>query len=321
MQSVSKNLEKVASGRRRQKGRCLRLVHTSDWHFGCGHEWPWPTDLASRRMKEREAAILRVIDIAEEESADYLVVAGDVCDGQALRPENIAQALNRLKHRGCLSVALFVGRGMHDPFFGWWPGRVVEPAQPLTLPDVRFFGFDAAPSESVIRQAIPLGDTRPNVVICHPNRTPGNLLRLQSLVNYVALGEKHADREVVPSFAYYSGSPTFRDLCSIDPGSRSVRVVDVNVPTVRTRIRRIDTPTSATLDAQPRKEPPFSSSSGEVGSTLDESLIRLLDEGHSYIRVRLHTGEPTPAFGSSTSYRVIPWNTRSTNYKQYLVAR
>ena len=82
----------------------IKLIHTSDWHLGAGHaNPPWPPDLAARRRKERERAIIEVIEQAAQRGADYLVVAGDVCDGQELAgaKKAVVQALNSLKECVC----------------------------------------------------------------------------------------------------------------------------------------------------------------------------------------------------------------------------
>ena len=51
----------------------MKILHTSDWHLG--------KRTASRsRLDEQRAALAEIAEIAEEEKADVILVAGDVFD-------------------------------------------------------------------------------------------------------------------------------------------------------------------------------------------------------------------------------------------------
>jgi DNA repair exonuclease SbcCD nuclease subunit len=90
----------------------MRIIHTADWHFGADHEH-WPDCLASRRRREREAAVQQILAYAIEKKADYLVVAGDVCDFPEDMPKSIVDGLRELKNEGCVPV-LFFTNAWHD---------------------------------------------------------------------------------------------------------------------------------------------------------------------------------------------------------------
>jgi DNA repair exonuclease SbcCD nuclease subunit len=87
----------------------LRVVHTSDVHLGAydGYGEGW----TSRRSLQ-EASFTRVVDLANAEDADVLIVAGDFFDNDRLMGETVEFAgseVNRFKGR------TYVVPGNHDP--------------------------------------------------------------------------------------------------------------------------------------------------------------------------------------------------------------
>ena len=241
----------------------MRLIHTADWHFGAGFD-KWPEPLAARRRQEREAAVRQVIDHALQERADYLVVAGDVCDFPESMPEGTQQALAELKDRGCVPV-LFFTNAWHDGNRAWWAGaslgpRKGEPVHPKVagrghrLPhtvgfdNVVFTAFDHLPVLEEV-SALQAFDV-PRVLLLHTQDgvTAPRLDALRSVFSYIACGDCHAPTPIVADYAYYAGSPSFRDLASIDPGPRSF--LDVEFDThgqPSARVVEIETPLSAVL--------------------------------------------------------------------------
>lgn len=89
--------------------RPLRVVHTSDVHLGAyeGHGGVW-----EERRQLVESAFSRVIDLANDENADVLVIAGDFFDNDRVSRETIDFAIRQL--RRCEAKILLVP-GNHDP--------------------------------------------------------------------------------------------------------------------------------------------------------------------------------------------------------------
>ena len=57
----------------------MRFLHTSDWHLG--------KSLKGRsRIEEHESALLEILDIAQREKVDSVLITGDIFDSQAPPP-------------------------------------------------------------------------------------------------------------------------------------------------------------------------------------------------------------------------------------------
>ena len=66
----------------------MRFLHTSDWHLG--------KSLKGRsRIEEHESALSEILDIAQREKIDSVLITGDIFDSQAPPPE--AERLARLE--------------------------------------------------------------------------------------------------------------------------------------------------------------------------------------------------------------------------------
>jgi exonuclease SbcD len=109
--------------------RPFTFVHCADLHLDSPFEGLHALDPAVAAVL-REAtfrAFDRVVDLAVRERADFLLIAGDVYDGEdrSLRAQlRFRDGLVRAVENG---VACFVAHGNHDPLSGWEAG--------LSLPD------------------------------------------------------------------------------------------------------------------------------------------------------------------------------------------
>ncbi len=95
--------------------RPLRLVHTSDVHLGAfeGLDGQW-----NARRSLQETAFRRVIDIAIDNDADALLIAGDFFDNDRLKDETVEFAGEQIRR---FPGKTYIVPGNHDPMD---PGRV-----------------------------------------------------------------------------------------------------------------------------------------------------------------------------------------------------
>jgi exonuclease SbcD len=88
----------------------MKLLHTSDWHLG-------KVLKGQSRMEEQVAVIRQIVDVAERERPDLVLVAGDIYDTAApsAETEQIAiRALSALK-RHAAAVVVVAGNHDHGP--------------------------------------------------------------------------------------------------------------------------------------------------------------------------------------------------------------
>ena len=86
----------------------MKLLHTSDWHIG--------RQLHGVSLIEDQAHVLdQIVDIAEREDVDAVIIAGDIYD-RAIPPTEAVALLGRTLKRLCLDLnkQVFVIAGNHD---------------------------------------------------------------------------------------------------------------------------------------------------------------------------------------------------------------
>ena len=88
----------------------LKLIHGADFHldapFGA-----LPPDKARQRRAEQRQLLTRLADLAEEEQADLVLLAGDLLDGGQTYQETVELLARTL---GGLRVPVFIAPGNHD---------------------------------------------------------------------------------------------------------------------------------------------------------------------------------------------------------------
>jgi len=90
----------------------IKFIHTSDWQIG--KVFRFVDDGTMGLLQEaRLAAITRLGDIAVEQGASHVLVAGDVYDMEALSPRSLNQPLERM--RRFENVTWHLMPGNHDP--------------------------------------------------------------------------------------------------------------------------------------------------------------------------------------------------------------
>ena len=87
------------------------FIHTSDFQLGMTR-WFLKGEAQGRFNDDREAAIMRLGELAEDTGADFIVVAGDVFEHNSLSREILARATEMFKR---LPVPVYVLPGNHDP--------------------------------------------------------------------------------------------------------------------------------------------------------------------------------------------------------------
>lgn len=88
----------------------LRLLHTSDVHLGA-YDHARGGDLEQRR-EQHHAGFSRVVDIAREEQADAIVVAGDFFDNARVREQTLRFAASEIA-RALVPVVVLPGNHDH----------------------------------------------------------------------------------------------------------------------------------------------------------------------------------------------------------------
>ena len=85
----------------------MKLLHTSDWHLG-------KVLKGQSRMDEQIAVLKDIVDIAERERPDLVIVAGDLYDTAAPHAETEKLAVRALSALRRHAAAVVVVAGNHD---------------------------------------------------------------------------------------------------------------------------------------------------------------------------------------------------------------
>lgn len=216
----------------------LVFIHTSDFQLGMTR-WFLNEEAQSRFDDSRLRAITRLGDLAVETGAEFIVVAGDVFDANALSERTMGRALDAID---ALPVSVYLLPGNHDPLV---PGAAMEKADEranITVlrdstpvehrPGVEIVGAPLLAryaSEDLASKAIaglePTSSIR--ILVAH-GQTEGRsgdesevLLSLRNMeralkdgvIDYVALGDTHSAGPVGSSGRiWFSGSPETTDF-------------------------------------------------------------------------------------------------------------
>jgi len=125
----------------------LKIIHTADLHLDSPFAGLSP-DQAALRREEQRSLLDRLADLANEEGADLVLLAGDLLDGERVYRETVdllARTLGRIKAK------VFIAPGNHDPY-----GIGSPYAQPIWPENVHIF-------TSPLPEAVPLPELGCNV--------------------------------------------------------------------------------------------------------------------------------------------------------------
>lgn len=247
--------------------RDMRVVHTSDVHLGAygendGGTW-------SERRNLIETAFSRVIDLANDQDADMLLIAGDFFDNDRVSQQTVDFAINQLRRVEGTVVLL---SGNHDPmdpgsiywrhdFEGSVPGlrmfrEHAGESVELDEADVVLWGRGYLDTDLKFRplEGIPERvDARWHVALAHGHYHPDGERSYRSLPilssevanakghwDYLAFGhwEPHADVSTDGVTAIYSGAPM--PLSDANRRAGWASVVDFTSDGVSWKLHRVD---------------------------------------------------------------------------------
>lgn len=222
----------------------LTFIHTSDLQLGMTRKF-LPPEAQSRFDDARLRAVHRLGELATERGAEFIVVAGDVFEHNALEKRTLGRALEAL---GNLPVAVYLLPGNHDPLVAdsvfnrthdldgvmvLGSSDVIEVREGVEIVGAPLKAKYA--SEDLCAKALaPLGPTDALRVLVGHGQTQSrtgevarDLIDLANLeakladgtIDYVALGDTHSTRSLGSSGSvWYSGSPETTDFHDMSPG-------------------------------------------------------------------------------------------------------
>lgn len=248
---------------------CVRIVHTSDWQLGMQRWFLGSDDAEPRFDQARLDAVRAVLELARNEGAAAVVVAGDAFDDNQVADRTLARASEVL---ASASVPVVIVPGNHDSlepasvYWRWTPPGLVRVAERPGVVDVAP-GLEVVaapfptrrPSRDLVKSALeglrpaPPGVVR--VLVAHGQlqsygQDPYESLVLddqllrdaldRGVVHYVALGDRHSCTEhtgVDPrGRVWHSGTPEVTAFDDPDPGW--ALLVDVDPATRACRVER-----------------------------------------------------------------------------------
>jgi hypothetical protein len=150
---------------------------------------------------------------------------------------------------------------------------------------VQFSAYEEVPR---LDDVIPrVRDNKLRVMLLHAQVGRSALHKFEGHVSYIACGDCHRPTTIIKNFAYYSGSPSFRDLSSVDPGPRSfvdVQLFAGSAPQVE--LVPIDTPLSTAIMVRDGRVMKVLPTEPEAAGPLDSALFALTRK-YAYIKVAL----------------------------------
>lgn len=214
----------------------LKIIHAADLHLDSPFAGLSPEQAALRREEQR-GLLDRLADLANEEQADLVLLAGDLLDGERVYRETVdllARTLDRIK------ATVFIAPGNHDPYRVGspytqpiWPDNVHIFTSPLpqavSLPELGCTVYGAAFTQDQ-QETSPLsgftaaGDSL-NLMVLHGNTqgrdyapiSPADIAA--SGLDYLALGHIHQSSGLQKSdrtYWAYPGCPEGRGFDELD---------------------------------------------------------------------------------------------------------
>lgn len=100
----------------------VRFIHTADLHLdspflGLKH---LPAELFTRLQESTFAAFTKVVDVAIEKKVDFVVIVGDLYDGEDRSIKAQSRLRNQLERLKEHDIAAFISYGNHDHLAGDW---------------------------------------------------------------------------------------------------------------------------------------------------------------------------------------------------------
>jgi len=226
----------------------VRLIHCADIHLDATMESRLPLEKARLRRQEVLHSFLQLFDIAKEQKADVILVAGDLFDSDYIAPQTVEAVISAAESHPQIDL-LYLG-GNHDRFskelFRQRPlpknlKNFSRRWQSYSYGDVVITGVEMEEGNaSVFYDSLFLDDNKVNIVTLHGQTGSSKGLELIDLkalsgrgIDYLALGHVHQGQEVPfdqRGKAVYSGSLEGRGFD--EPGVKGFVVVDIEGKTV-----------------------------------------------------------------------------------------
>lgn len=210
-----------------------KIIHTGDIHLDSPFAALVPDAARARRAALREL-VSKIIDIANAESADAIIFAGDLFDAYPIRPETAESLLRDFKRA---KMPVFISPGNHDPYTAESPYRTLEFPEnvhiftstelaPIELPEAKLRIFGAAYTSEVYDERIledfkVPSDDYINIISLHSNLytegySPVSAEEIgETGADYVALAHVHKPTEILKSkntYYAYCGCLEARDF-------------------------------------------------------------------------------------------------------------
>jgi DNA repair exonuclease SbcCD nuclease subunit len=235
----------------------VRFIHTADWQLGMTRHFLSP-EAQARFTQARIDAIRTIGNIAREERASFVVVAGDVFESNQLEPRTVRRTIEALRD---VLVPIYLLPGNHDPldastiyrsatFVEHKPDNVIvlDDSSPRQVaPGVEIAGApwlskrvvkdlvqgvtaELAPVDSTVRVLVAHGVPRDLLAGENPAAIDIDLVDAaiaDRRITYLALGDRHSTTSLGSSGAiWYSGTPEPTAHDESDAGN--VLVVEVD---------------------------------------------------------------------------------------------
>ena len=240
----------------------MRFIASADWQLGMAAAF-LDGEARPRFIQARFDAIIRIMTLARERAADFVVVAGDVFESNHLDRAVLARAFEALRTS---DVPVYLLPGNHDPldassiyrsrqFRSGCPAHVhvLESTEPLAVEGggVEIVGvpwFTKRPLSDLVTDALSTLEASdvPRILVGHgrvgalnPDRHDPAVVDESAIqraiddgrVAFTVLGDRHATYAVSEAI-WYPGTPEVTARREVDPGNVLVVDLDERGPSV-----------------------------------------------------------------------------------------
>jgi DNA repair exonuclease SbcCD nuclease subunit len=237
----------------------IKFIHTSDWQLGMTRAF-LSEEASARFSQDRISAISKLGSLAEENDAQFIIVAGDVFESNQLSRQTLLRTLDAL---ASLPVPIFLLPGNHDPLDGasifstkefLEAGDhivVIRDMEPIPVPGIegvevvgapwrtkhpssdlcKDLAASLEPAQSVLRVAVAHGQ----VDKLSPDASKPEIIDLAAVeeaiqlgkYQYLGLGDRHSATEVgSEGRVRYSGAPVATAFDEVDPNKALLVVLE-----------------------------------------------------------------------------------------------
>jgi len=228
----------------------VKFIHTSDWQLGMTRAF-LSEEAVARFSQGRISAISRIGQLAKENNAQFIIVAGDVFESNQLSRQTLLRTLDALES---LPVPVFLLPGNHDPLDGasifstkefsaaGEHIHVIRDMQPISVPGIdgveivgapwrtkhpssdlcKDLAASLEPAKGVLRVAVAHGQ----VDTLSPDASRPEIIDLAAAeeaiqagkCHYLGLGDRHSVTDVGSTGRVrYSGAPVATAFDEVDP--------------------------------------------------------------------------------------------------------